>query len=212
MLMNAGAPGAVYIVDDSTEVRALLSALFASVSIPTQQFHSGAEFLRVVDRSYSGCVLMDVRMPEMSGLEVAAHLRRRKLNLPVILMSGFADVPMAVKAMKLGAVDFVEKPFNSQDLIERVQQALAGYAEERAAFDEASESYQRLKSLSPREQEVLERILAGRKNKEIAYELNISLRTVETHRAAIMRKMECASVAELVQRVRTASRPMEAGG
>lgn len=191
--------GSVYIVDDSPDVRAMLAALLASVSIPTRGFASGVEFLQAVSRSYAGCVLMDVRMPEVSGLEVLAHLRRRDLHLPVILMSGFADVPMVIKAMKLGTVDFIEKPFNSTDLLECIQQALARDAAERAARGGSGEVAQRLDSLSKREREVLGKVLAGKRNKEIAGDLGISQRTVETHRGNVMRKMGCVSVVELVQ-------------
>lgn len=196
----------VYVIDDDADVRALLVALLSSVSIPTRTFASGVEFLREVDRSFSGCVLLDVRMPEMSGLEVADHLRRRELGLPVVLMSAFADVPMVIRAMKAGAVDFVQKPFNSQDLLDRIQQALA-QARQRPAGALAGSAAQCLESLTRRERQVLELIVVGKLNKEIAVDLGIGLRTVETYRAHVMRKMECRSLVELIQAVGPLAQP-----
>lgn len=201
--------GFVYIIDDSADIRAFLSALLASVSIPSRIFASGIDFLQAVNRAYAGCILMDVRMPGMSGLEVVTHLRRRDLRLPVILMSGFADVPMVIKAMKLGAVDFIEKPFNSTDLLERLQQALAQDAAERVAQEETGSFRQKLDALSRRERQVLDLVLAGRKNKEIASDLDISKRTVETHRSSIMKKLGCGSLVELVQAASTLAAPLQ---
>lgn len=189
----------VYIVDDDADVRALLVALLSSVSIPTRTFASGVEFLREVDRSYQGCVLLDVRMPEMSGLEVAEHLRRRELGLPVLLMSAYADVPMVIRALKAKAVDFVQKPFNSQDLLDRIQQAMAEAGSRPARAVSVGAAAQQLESLTRRERQVLDLILAGRLNKEIAAELGIGQRTVETYRAHVMRKMGCKSLVELIR-------------
>lgn len=194
-------PPAVYVVDDDADVRALLVALLSSVAIPTRTFASGVEFLREVDRSFHGCVLLDVRMPEINGLEVAEHLRRRGFDLPVILMSAFADVPMVIRGLKARAIDFVEKPFNSQDLVDRVQQVLAQVGPRSAAVLPGGTLAQRLDSLSRRERQVLEQIVAGKLNKEIAAELGIGLRTVETYRANVMKKMACKSLVELIHAV-----------
>lgn len=194
-------PKQVYIVDDNADVRALLVALLSSVSVPTRTFSSGVDFLREVNRSFEGCLMLDVRMPDMSGLEVCEHLRRRRLRLPVILMSAFADVPMVIRAMKAGAVDFVEKPFNAQDLLERVQTVLAQSEE----AGEAAAGYA-VDVLTARERQVLDRILAGKLNKEIAAELGIGQRTVETHRAKLMRKLGCKSVVELVRNMASVGR------
>lgn len=188
----------VYVVDDDDGVRALLSALLLSVSIPTREFASGVEFLRVVNRSFDGCVLLDVRMPQISGLEVCEQLRQRGIQLPVVLMSGFADVPMVIRAMKVGAIDFVQKPFNSQDVLERIQHALAS-TEIRSM--PGGEAVQYLDALTPRERQVLELAVTGKLNKEIAAELGIGQRTVETHRAKMMKKMACRSMVELMRKL-----------
>lgn len=192
----------VYIVDDDPDVRALLAALISTIRVPTRAFASGMEFLHHVDRSWHGCVLLDVRMPQIGGLEVAEQLRRRDLHLPIVLMSGFADVPMAIRAIKAGAIDFVQKPFDSEDLLERVRQALDWNHACPAADFPCQVADPQLKDLTRRERQVLDLILAGKLNKQIAAELGIGIRTVETHRAQLMRKTACRSLAELI---RTAS-------
>ncbi|MEF8702347.1 MAG: response regulator [Candidatus Accumulibacter sp. UW26] len=190
----------MYVVDHDASVRRLLSAVLASVSIPTHGYASGTEFLRDVNMSYDGCVLMDVRMPGISGIEVCEHLRRRRLRIPVILLSEFADAPMVIRSMRAGAIDFIQKPFNPQELLDRIQRIFADNdlqaAQDilREAEDESSEL------LTRRERQVLELALTGKRNKEIADELGIGLRTIETHRSRVMQKLGCKSVLELVRR------------
>ena len=187
----------VYIVDDDAEVRGGLVALLSTVSIPTREFESGIEFLQLLRRNFHGCVLLDVRMPDMSGIEVCEQLRLRESDLRVILMSGYADVPMVIRGMKAGAVDFVEKPFNPQDLLDRIHEALALDPGRPATDQPGAEILRRLETLARREREVLDLILIGKLNKQIADELGIGLRTVESHRAQIMQKMGCSHVVDL---------------
>jgi len=189
----------VFIVDDEEAVRDSLALLLRSVGIPTQLFPDGGSFLQVYGIDMQGCVVLDVRMPRMGGLELQQELNRRGCTLPLIFMTGHGDVPMAVEAMRAGALDFVQKPFNDEDMIRRVQRALDQNTRDRAVLEARDELRRRYETLTPREREVADRIVAGDANKVIAIDLDLSERTVELHRARIMQKMEARGLAHLVQ-------------
>jgi two-component system response regulator FixJ len=189
----------VYLVDDDAAVRSGFSALFRSVGLPVTSFASGEAFLEAVDEHSLGCLVVDVRMPGMSGLELQERLRDRGVGLPIILISAHGDVPMAVRAMKAGAIDFLEKPVNEQVLLDRVQGCLRVA---HRTYDDAelvAATRARLEALTPREREVLDRLVKGESSKIIAAELDISPRTVDVHRAHIMDKLGVRSIAELVR-------------
>ena len=189
----------VFVVDDDDGVRSALALLLKSMSQPAVTYASAAEFLAGYDPDRPGCALLDVRMPGMSGLELQDELNRRGVVLPVIFITGHGDVPMAVEAMQRGAFDFLQKPFRDDDLAERIRRALAHDRELRAAIGEKSQIRLRLERLTPRERQVLELVAAGKPNKVMAAELGVSQRTVEIHRAHVMKKMGASSLAQLVR-------------
>ncbi len=190
---------AVHVIDDDEAVRQSLAFLLRANEIEVQTYELGMAFLGVAPALKSGCVITDVRMPEMSGIELLRRLKELKIFLPVIVITGHGDVPLAVEAMKFGAADFLEKPFDDEVLLAAVRSALnrqdsdSKRQAERAAIDD------RLAALSNREREVLEGLVAGRANKQIAFDLGISPRTVEIYRANLMTKMQAASLSELVR-------------
>jgi FixJ family two-component response regulator len=189
----------VFIVDDDDGVRSALALLLRSAGIAARGFATADEFIRAYDPAACGCLLLDVRLPGTSGLELQERLRERGIDLPVIMVTGHADVPMAVRAMKHGAIDFLQKSFNEQLLLERVQQGLAIDREHRQTLGAARKVQQLYDELSPRERDVMHGIVAGKANKVIAIDLGISERTVEVHRRRVMEKMQVRSVADLVQ-------------
>ncbi len=191
----------VFVVDDDEAMRESLTWLIESVGLKVESFASADEFLRSYYPGQSGCLLLDVRMPGMSGLELQTHLREQQLTVPVIIITGHGDVPMAVRAMKAGAVDFIEKPFNDEQLLESIRNALAIDDRLRDTQSFKAEVASRLSQLTPRESEVMEMVTAGKSNKEIANLLNVSAKTVEAHRAKVMEKMQASSLAELVRLV-----------
>jgi two-component system response regulator FixJ len=194
----------VFVVDNDEAVRDSMQALAESVGYPVAGFASAQEFLDAYDPARPGCLVLDIRMRGMSGLELQDELLRRAITLPVIIVTGHGDIPMAVRAMRTGAVDFIEKPFRDQLLLDRIQQAIELDQRRRREAEERTEIQQRMERLTPREREVLEPILGGKTNKEIAHQLGVSLRAVESHRARVMERMQANSVAELVQMVLTA--------
>ncbi len=191
----------VFVVDDDEAVRAAVAMLLESVALPVETFASAREFLDGWSADRPGCLVLDLRMPGLSGLELQEQLVERGSNLPIIFLTGHGDVPDAVAAMRAGAVDFLRKPFRDQDLLDRIQQALEVDRTRRSAAGQRTELAGRLERLTPRELEVLDRVVAGQPNKQIAAELGVSDRTVEIHRARAMAKMEAASLAELVRLV-----------
>ncbi|MFO1435445.1 MAG: response regulator [Gammaproteobacteria bacterium] len=188
----------VCIVDDDEAVRNSIRLLLQSVGVKTSMFASATEFLKVIDGIESGCVLLDVRMPSMSGLELFDQLLAQRVHLPVIFITGHGDVPMAVRAVKKGAFDFLQKPFNDQELIDRVNDALREDSRRLSEQSDRQALRRHFESLTPREREIMERIVAGQANKVIAIELQLSERTVELHRARVMEKMQVRCLAELV--------------
>jgi two-component system, LuxR family, response regulator FixJ len=191
----------VYVVDDDEAVRDSLALLLRSVGLRAIVFDSAQPFLEQIDVGQPGCLVLDIRMPGISGMELAQRLRERDCGLPIIFITGHGDVPMAVEAMKLGALDFLQKPFRDQELLDRIQQALARNETDWIATRDRECIRQRLEELTPREQQVLEQLLGGKPNKVIAADLELSQRTVEIHRARIMDKMQARSLAALVQMV-----------
>jgi FixJ family two-component response regulator len=189
----------VFIVDDDEAVRASLKLLLKSVGIGATALGSAQDFLARHDATQPGCLVLDIRMPGMSGLELQQALNLRGAIIPVIFITGHGDVPMAVEAMKHGAFDFLQKPFRDQELIDRVQLALTKDKENRVALSQHSKIRARLESLTPREREVLELMTRGKPNKVMAADLGISQRTVEIHRARVMEKMETSSLAQAVR-------------
>lgn len=189
----------VYIVDDDDGMRRALSTLLSTIGHSTVAFASPTEFLSKYDPSRPSCLVLDVRMPEMSGLEVQQQLNRAGAILPVILMTGHGDIPMAVQAMKDGAFDFLQKPFRDEDLLDRIRRALQQDEENRQSIQRHADLRQRASSLTPREREVMAMVVDGRANKVIAIDLGLSERTVEIHRANVMEKMGANSVAHLVK-------------
>lgn len=193
----------VYLVDDDEALRDSLVWLLESNSYKVAQFESAEAFLGAFQPGMTGCLILDVRMPGMSGLELYERLRERHTTLPVVFITGHGDVPMAVSVLKKGAVDFIEKPFSDTDMLRLVDQCLATERENRERLRQDAAVAHRLDQLTGREMEVLELIIAGRLNKQIADDLGISIKTVEVHRARVMEKMEANSLAELVQSVMT---------
>ena len=189
----------VFVVDDEEAVADSISMLLGSVGIRTSLFRDARSFLEGYRPDQPGCLLLDVRMPRMSGMELQQELNRRRCTLPIIFISGHGDVPMAVEAMRAGAVDFLQKPFKDDELIRRVQKALEQDASERELLAQREVLRSRWDSLTLREREVAERIVSGQANKVVAIDLDISERTVELHRAHTMQKMGVRSLAQLVQ-------------
>lgn len=199
---NAGVQApTVFVVDDDSAVRESLSLLIRSMALPVETFDSARSFLDDCDPARPGCLVLDIRMPGMSGLELQDLLARRGVRLPVIFITGHGDIAMAVRAMKSGAVDFIEKPFNDQQLLERINQALELDRVARESHDELEGMRARLALLTPREREVMQRIVAGQANKVVALDLGLSERTIEIHRAKVMAKTAAGSLAELVSMV-----------
>ncbi len=191
----------VFVVDDDDGVRRGLSLLLSSVGLKVETFPGAQEFLHAFDPARPGCLVLDVRMPGMSGLELQERLKAEHIDIPIIILTGHGDVPMAVRAVQTGAVDFIEKPFREQMLLDRIQQAMAQDGENRAKFARLEASKERLSRLTEREREVLKLVVAGRHNKTIAEELGVTVKTIEFHRSKIMEKTNAVSVAELVRLV-----------
>lgn len=189
----------VFVVDDDSAMRDSLAFLIGTVGLHVEHYASAEEFLDAYDSRVPGCIVLDVRMPGLSGLELMEHLQHDHLAPPVVLITGHGDIPMAVRALKAGAFDFIEKPFSDQVLLERIQQALQHDEGSRRAAYSRAEIERRQRRLTPRESQVFEAVVAGKANKVIADELNLSQKTIEVHRAHVMEKMRAESFADLVK-------------
>ncbi len=189
----------VYVVDDDRDVRLSLSFMLSASGVKTYPFGSGVDFLEALPDLEPGCVLLDLRMPQLDGFQVMAQLAERNIDWPVIVMTGHGEIPSAVRAMKLGAIDFIEKPFSEETLLACFKQAFTLLEERGVAGRRRREANERVASLSTRECEVLRHLLAGQSNKEIANALGISLRTVEMHRSNMMDRLQASSLAEALK-------------
>lgn len=196
----------VYIVEDDDAVRESLQLVLESLGQPVECFASADQFLQFYHPDMAGCLVLDIRMPGMNGMELQRQLNERNSILPIIFVTGHGDVPMAVEAMQQGAVDFVQKPYREQDLLDKINQALATDRHNRESLLMRQEIAHRIESLTPRERDVLNLMVEGKANKVIAIDLDISQRTVEIHRARVMEKLQASSLAHLVRMV-MATRP-----
>lgn len=189
----------VHVIDDNEAVRESLQFLLSSVRIEVRTYESAAEFLAKLKASEGGCIVTDVRMPEISGVDLLRQLRERGSTIPVIVITGHGDVQLAVEAMKIGAADFIEKPFDDEVLLASIRSALDRVEQDARRDNERSEMSGRIATLSQRERDVLDGLIAGKSNKIIAYDLSISPRTVEIYRANVMTKMKAGSLSDLVR-------------
>jgi FixJ family two-component response regulator len=189
----------VFIVDDDASIRHAMQLLLRSVKLSAEIFPSADEFLDQYDVSRAGCLVLDIRMPGLGGLELQERLLSMGSSMPIIFITGHADVPMAVEAMQKGAFDFIQKPFRDQELLDRISEALSVDRRQRSEQEGRAEVEARFLKLTNREREVMELVVTGKPNKIIAYELGTSQRTVEIHRSRVMDKMQARSLAELVR-------------
>jgi FixJ family two-component response regulator len=189
----------VFVIDDDLSMRAAIERLVRAVGLTVKTFPSGEAFLKSNLADVSGCVVADVRMPGLSGLELQRELSERGISFPIIFITGHGDIPMSVQAMKAGAVEFLTKPFREQDLLDAIRQAIARDSASRERRAELAVIRGRFDSLTPRESEVMTHVVAGLLNKQIAIELGASEKTIKVHRSHVMQKMEADSVAELVR-------------
>jgi len=201
----------VFVVDDDDAVRNSMRWLVESVGLPVETYASAREFLETHDPNRPGCLVLDVRMPGMSGLDLQEKLHEKGIVIPIIVVTGHGDVPTAVRAIKAGAVEFIEKPVNDQLLLDTIQRCIEKDSEYRQELATRSVIAARYMSLTPREREVMARVVAGEPNKVIARNLDLSAKTIEAHRAAVMRKMEADSLASLVHMAIACEDPQEQG-
>jgi len=191
--------GLVYVIDDDPAMRDSLDFLLDAAGLKVRLFESAVSFLEALPELGPGCIVSDVRMPNLDGIELLKRLRETNKSLPIIIMTGHGDIPLAVEAMKLGAIDFIEKPFEDDRLIGTITAALSGAAQRHKGDAVAADIASRIASLSPRERQVLDGLVAGLSNKLIARDYDISPRTIEVYRANVMTKMQASSVSELVR-------------
>jgi FixJ family two-component response regulator len=189
----------VHVVDDDASMRRALEGLFDSVGLQTQSYATAEDFLSASLSDRPGCIVLDVRLPDMNGLEFQGRLAQTGVGIPVVMMTGFGDIPMSVHAMKHGAVDFLAKPFRDQDMLDAVLAAIERDRQRRVVENDASQLKQRFETLSPREQEVMLHVTTGKMNKQVAGDLGISEITVKIHRGAAMHKMGARTYAQLVR-------------
>ena len=188
----------IFVVDDEPDVRAALRLLIKSVGYTVECFASADEFFDQFDSDRKGCLILDVRMPGMSGMDLQEKLASMETLLPIIMISGHGEIPMAVKAVQNGAIDFLQKPFSDQQLLDRISQDLTINDQRHNDYSIQHNAQEKFNSLTPREREIFLQVVAGKLNKVIAYELSISTRTVEIHRAKAMEKMEAKNLSELI--------------
>jgi len=188
----------VFVVDDDESIRHSLRYLLESVKLRVATFDSAESFLNQVDTDQAGCLVLDVRMPGMSGLQLQQRLLARASTLPIIILTGHGDVPMAVRAMAAGSFDFIQKPFNGPQLLERIQAAIAHSRQRLADKANLNTILQCYQSLTPREKQIMDMIVAGKANKVMALDMGVTVRTIEVHRHRVMEKMQARSVADLI--------------
>jgi len=198
----------VYIIDDDDAVRDSLSLQLAATGYEVATFPSAVGFLAIAGTLPPGCVISDVQMPDMDGMELQQRLNDMKLDFPVVIVTGHADVALAVRAMKAGAVDFIEKPFEERSILDSLRQAQTRFAAQRASAQAGATAREKLATLTPREREVFDEMVRGKQNKMIAFDLDISPRTVEVHRARVLEKLEARSLSELVRLALAAGVPI----
>lgn len=189
----------VYIIDDDEAIRDSMSMLLETINLPHRCFSSAAEFLEFFDESQRGCLVLDIRMPGMNGLDMQKKLNELGSVLPIIFITGHGDIPMAVEAMRGGALDFMRKPFREQDLLDRIQQALDHESGKYDAHEIMSDIKKNIATLTPKEHDIFNRVAQGQANKVIALELGVSERTIEVHRAQVMKKLQVKTLADLVR-------------
>ena len=189
----------VFVVDDDEPVRDAIGMLLDSIDIPFRGYGTANAFLKDFDSAQTGCLVLDIRMPGMSGLELQERLNEMKASIPIVFITGHGDIPMAVEAMRRGAVDFIRKPFRDQELLDRIHEALSADDDLRSLEADIEAVRSKVAELTPREMEVFERVSAGQANKVIAIELGISERTVEIHRSRVMHKTQVRTLADLVR-------------
>jgi FixJ family two-component response regulator len=189
----------IHIVDDDVSLRRVMESLFRSVGLACRSFSNVAEFLEGHDAGQPGCLILDVRLPGVNGLDFQSQLDRHGVSLPVIMMTGYGDIPISVRAMKAGAIDFLAKPFRDQDMLDAVSIAIQRDRELRAAKGDNARVQSLFATLSPRERQVMEHVIAGRLNKQIAGDLGLSEITIKIHRGAVMRKMGVHTLPDLVR-------------
>jgi FixJ family two-component response regulator len=189
----------VHVVDDDASMRGALEGLFDSVGLETQTYAAAREFLATSISDRPGCIVIDIRLPDMNGLDVQVQLTEMGVRLPVVMMTGHGDIPMSVRAMKRGAVDFLPKPFHDQDMLDAVMSAIERDRQRRTVEGDVSQMQQRYGTLSPRELQVMLLVTAGKMNKQVAGDLGISEITAKIHRGAAMRKMGARTLADLVR-------------
>ena len=199
MLFETNNSAVVHVVDDDAALRGALESLFESVGLATRAYGAASEFFNANVADKPGCIVIDIRLPDMSGLEFQARLTQLGFRLPVVMMTGYGDIPMTVRAMKRGAVDFLSKPFRDQDMLDAVMAAIERDRQRRTADEDALRMRQRFKTLTPREQQVMMLVTTGKMNKQVAGELGVSEITVKLHRGAAMRKMGARTLADLVR-------------
>lgn len=197
----------VHVVDDDEAARDSLAFLLQSVGFSPKAHASATAFLDDLPAAPAGCLITDLRMPGLDGLQLLRELKRRHVEMPVLIITGHGDIPLAVEAMRAGAVDFLEKPFDDQVLLASLRRAFAGQQEQSRQTGEKSEIAARIEQLSARERQVLEGLIAGHPNKVIAYDLGISIRTIEIYRANVMTKMRAASLSDLIRMTMTVPLP-----
>jgi two-component system, LuxR family, response regulator FixJ len=200
----ASTEATVFIVDDDEAVRDSLGLLLRSVGYRARCYGSARDFLKAFDPRDYGCLVLDIRMPGMTGLELQKHLAEIGCNIPIVFITGHGDIPMAVEAVRQGAVDFLQKPFQDQELVDRINDAMKQAAQQREGELERLEILDRIESLTAREKQVMGQVVLGKANKVIAGDLGVSQRTVEIHRARVMEKMQANSLAHLVRMVMVA--------